>query len=76
MSRVDRYNLYLAKINNLEWVPEEWTNYSSRKPVLKNFFRTPATLFEVHDPNFFLAVNPVFQYSLSKEQTTTTSASS
>jgi hypothetical protein len=68
MSRVDRYNLYLAKINNLEWVPEEWTNYSSRKPVLKNFFRTPATLFEVHDPNFFLAVNPVFQYSLSKEQ--------
>jgi hypothetical protein len=68
MSRVDRYNLYLAKINNLEWVPEEWTNYASRKPFLKNFYRTPGTLFEVHDPNFFLAVNPVFQYTVSKEQ--------
>ncbi|TCJ17848.1 hypothetical protein EPD60_06595 [Flaviaesturariibacter flavus] len=68
LSRVDRYNLYLAKINNLEWVPEDWTNYASRKPVLKNFYRTPATLFEVHEPNFFLAVNPVLQYTVSKEQ--------
>ncbi|RYZ22844.1 MAG: hypothetical protein EOO16_07410 [Chitinophagaceae bacterium] len=68
MTRVDRYNLYLAKINNLEWVPEDWTNYASRKPVLKNFYRTPATLFEVHEPNFFLAVNPVLQYTVSKEQ--------
>ncbi|GAB4091178.1 hypothetical protein [Flaviaesturariibacter terrae] len=68
MTRVDRYNLWLAKINNLEWVPESPEAYSSRKPILKNFYRTPGTLFEVHNPDFFLAVNPVFQYTLSKEQ--------
>lgn len=65
---VDRYNLYLAKVNNLEWVPEPWENYASKKPILKNFYRTPGTLFEVHSPDFFLAVNPVVQYTLSKEQ--------
>jgi len=68
LSRVDRYNLYLAKINNLEWVPESWENYRSRKTPLKGLYQTPATLFEVHEPNFFLAVNPVFQYTLSREQ--------
>jgi hypothetical protein len=68
LSRVDKYNLYLAKINNLEWVPQDWTAFQSRRPILKSFFRTPATAFEVHEPNFFLAVNPVFQYTISKEQ--------
>ncbi|RYY89155.1 MAG: hypothetical protein EOO15_07015 [Chitinophagaceae bacterium] len=68
MTRVDRYNLYLAKVNNLEWVSEPWENFRSKKPILQNFYRTPGTLFEVHNPDFFLAVNPVFQYTVSKEQ--------
>ncbi|RYY59096.1 MAG: hypothetical protein EOO12_16545, partial [Chitinophagaceae bacterium] len=68
MTPVDRYNLYLAKVSNLEWVAEPWENFASRKPILKNFYRTPGTLFEVHSPDFFLAVNPVFQYTVSKEQ--------
>jgi hypothetical protein len=63
----DQYNKYTAIINNLEWFPEDSISYLSKKPIGKHFYKTPATLYEVHTPNFFLAVNPVIQYSLSKE---------
>lgn len=63
----DQYNKYTAIINNLEWFPEDSISYLSRKPIWKHFYKTPATLYEVHTPNFFLAVNPVLQYSVSKE---------
>ncbi|RYY98598.1 MAG: hypothetical protein EOO11_07575 [Chitinophagaceae bacterium] len=68
LTRVDRYNLYLANVNNLEWATGDREQYRSHRPIGKHFFQTPATLFEVHEPNFFLAVNPVFQYTVSKEQ--------
>jgi hypothetical protein len=40
----------------------------SKRPFLKRFYKTPATLYEVAEPHFFLAVNPVFQYTVGKEQ--------
>jgi hypothetical protein len=63
----DEYNRYTAIINNLEWFPEDSNNYLSKKPIWKHFYKTPATFYEVHTPNFFLAVNPVIQYTVSKE---------
>jgi hypothetical protein len=55
-------------VNNLEWVYGARPDYSSKKPIWKHFYKTPATLYEVSEPHFFLAVNPVFQYIVGKEQ--------
>lgn len=68
LSKVDAYNIRSVYLNNLEYVPESDRNkYASKKPVLKNFYRTPANLYEVHVKDFDLVVNPVIQYTLSKE---------
>jgi hypothetical protein len=68
LSRTDKFNLYTTILNNLEWVDAEPESYPSKHPLLKHFFTTPATLFEVHQPDFFLAINPIFQYVVGKEQ--------
>lgn len=68
LSRADEYNLYTTLAGNMEWIPEEDTaDHMSKKPVLRHFFRTPATLYQVNRPNFFFAVNPVFQYRVGRE---------
>ena len=69
LSKVDEYNINSVFLNNLEWVsPEERTKYQSKKPIWKNFYRTPANLYEVHVTDFDLFVNPVIQYVVSKEK--------
>lgn len=66
--KVDKYNAWHAAINNLEVLPAESRgDYSSKKTFLGRFYRTPATFFEVDQPDFFLAVNPVFQYTVGSE---------
>lgn len=69
LSKVDEYNIKSVFLNNLEWVsPEERGQYQSKKPIWKNFYRTPANLYEVHVTDFDLFVNPVIQYVISKEK--------
>lgn len=68
LSKTDVYNLHRAYLNNLEYLtPAERASYSSKKPVLKAFYKTPANLYEVHVNDFDLVVNPVIQYVISKE---------
>lgn len=68
LSKTDAYNIRSLNLNNLEWVAEgDRMKYVSKKPIAKNFYRTPANLYEVHVKDFDLIVNPVFQYTLSKE---------
>ena len=68
LSKSDAYNLRSFYMNNLEYLPiEEQPQYQSKKPIWKNFYTTPASLFEVHVKDFDLVVNPVFQYTISKE---------
>jgi hypothetical protein len=68
LSKTDAYNVQRFYANNLEFIPEaDRAKYNSRKPVWKRFYRSPANLFEVHVKDFDLVVNPVFQYTLSKE---------
>jgi len=69
LSRVDQYNVQGIYRNNLEWLtPEQREQYKSRKPILKNFYTTPANLYEVHVKDFDFVINPVFQYTVSKEK--------
>ncbi len=68
VSKVDIHNLGSLNMNNLEWLsPEQQASYKSKKPVLKRFYQTPANLYEVHVKDFDLVVNPVIQFTLSKE---------
>jgi hypothetical protein len=66
-SRVDLYNLKTTYESNIEWAPVDSISYLSKKPFLKTFYKTPADLIQVNQPDFFLAINPVFQYTISKE---------
>lgn len=68
LSKVDAYNIRSLNMNNMEWVADgDRMKYMSKKPIAKNFYKTPANLYEVHVKDFDLIVNPVFQYTLSKE---------
>lgn len=69
LSKVDAYNLRSLYLNNLEYVPAaNLSSYKSKKPILKNFYTSPANLYEVHVKDFDLVINPVIQYTVSKEQ--------
>jgi hypothetical protein len=59
LSAVDQYNLYTANLSNLEWAIGDRTQFASKKTFWKNFYKTPATFYEVNTKDFFLAVNPV-----------------
>ena len=68
MSAVDAHNLKSLFLNNLEYLPAaDRSQYNSKKPIGKSFYRSPANLYEVHVKDFDLAVNPVIQYTISKE---------
>jgi hypothetical protein len=68
ISKVDAYNIQRMFLNNLEYVPEgDRAKYASKKPLLKNFYTTPANLYEVHVKDFDLVVNPLMLVSISKE---------
>src|SRR5436190_24110407 len=68
LSKTDAYNLHSLYMNNLEYVDQdERSSYQSKKPIAKSFYKTPANLFELHQQDFDLIINPVFQFQLSKE---------
>ena len=69
LSKVDAYNLQRVFMDNLEFIPEaDQAKYLSRKPILKKFYTTPGSLYEVHIKDFDLAINPVIQVVVSKEK--------
>jgi hypothetical protein len=68
VSKVDAYNAQRIMINNLEYLPAaDRAKYASKKPVLKDFYTSPASLYEVHVKDFDLVINPVIQVTVSKE---------
>src|SRR5690606_4013128 len=67
LSTVDQYNLERLRLNNLEWIPGDHSEFASKKPIWKNFYKTPANMFEVHKKDFSLIINPFIYYQVSKE---------
>ena len=69
LSKVDAYNVQRLMMNNLEWLPAaDRAKYASKKPILKNFYTSPANLYEVHIKDFDLIINPVIQFVVAKEK--------
>ncbi|MBL7739528.1 MAG: hypothetical protein JNK14_09930 [Chitinophagaceae bacterium] len=70
-NEIDWYNVESLFKNNLEFVPDSLSvvpSLRSKKPILKSFYKTPANLYEVHVKDFDLVINPVIQYTVSKEK--------
>jgi hypothetical protein len=65
MSSVDEYNMRIALMGSSEWTNQK---FASKKIFWKHFYKTPVNLYEVNVKDFFLAVNPVFQYYIGKEK--------
>ena len=68
LTAVDEYNMQSLLMNNSEWVTVPKENFMSRKPLLNTFYKTKANFIEVNNKDFFLAVNPVIQFSLGMEK--------
>ena len=67
LTKIDEYNIHSILMDNSEWVTGEKESFLSKKPVLKAFYTTKPNLLEVNVKDFFLALNPVISYSMSKE---------
>ena len=62
LTPIDEYNLTSFLMNNSEWVTGPKEEFKSKRPVLKTFYKTKPNFLEVKTRDFFLALNPVFQY--------------
>ena len=67
LSKVDEYNLRSLYLNNQEWVKGDRSVFNSKKPFLKNLYKTPASLIEKYGDDFFVTVNPIISYRQSVE---------
>lgn len=69
LTDIDGYYLERLYLNNIDFLSDSLKNtIRSKKPILKHFYKTPANLFEVHQKDFDLIINPVVQYVVSKEK--------
>ncbi len=67
LTPVDEYNLQRFLMNNTEWVTVPRENFMSKRPVLKTFYKTKPNFLEVRTRDFFLALNPILQFSAGAE---------
>jgi hypothetical protein len=67
LGKTDQANAHSLLMNNSEWVNGSQESFLSKHPVWNTFYKTQANLVEVNEKDFFLAVNPVFQFQLSKQ---------
>jgi hypothetical protein len=67
LTPIDEYNIERALMNNMEWVTRNKENLQSKKSVWNTFYKTPATMIEVDQPDFYLSVNPILSLQAGKE---------
>jgi hypothetical protein len=67
LGKTDQDNAHSLLMNNSEWVNGSHESFQSKHPIWKTFYNTKANLVEVNEKDFFLAINPVLQFQISKE---------
>ena len=67
LTKIDEYNLHSILMDNSEWVTGSKESFLSKKPFLKSLYVTKPNLLAVNVKDFFLVLNPVIYYSMSKE---------
>ncbi len=59
----DSLQTYYTRANNQAEASQRSTHYvTTEKPFLKYFYKTPANLFELDRPGFYLRLNPMLQF--------------
>ncbi|MES2646101.1 MAG: hypothetical protein V4717_04440 [Bacteroidota bacterium] len=70
LSKVDQYNLNRFQANNKEYSKYDVNSmpeWNRKKPWTKNLFPTTGSFLEVNEKDFYLLVNPVFNFNAGKE---------
>jgi hypothetical protein len=67
LSRIDEYNLRSLLMNNSEWVTTPKTDFASKRKLFGFFYENKANFYEKHTNDFFVAINPVLQFTQSFE---------
>ena len=67
LSKTDQENAQSLFINNSEWVKGSQESFLSKHPIWNTIYKTKANFYEVNEKDFYLAVNPVLQFQLSKQ---------
>lgn len=67
LTAIDEYNLQSFYMNNTEWYNGNKDNFNSKKPWFNTFYKTKPNFFEVNTKDFFMAINPMIQFSYGKE---------
>ncbi|TVQ16468.1 MAG: hypothetical protein EA361_04110 [Bacteroidetes bacterium] len=65
LTRTDRFLIRDIVQSNAEWsgAPAD----TSRRPLLKHFYRTPSDFYRRHNEGLFLVINPVIHFGLGTE---------
>jgi hypothetical protein len=67
LSKTDEASLQDLLMNNSEWVTGNQDAFKSKHPIWTEIYKTRANFYTVHVKDFFLALDPVFQFQASKE---------
>jgi hypothetical protein len=67
LSNTDQYNLQELLMNSQENVTGNKDGFKSKHPLWTDIYKTKANFLTVDQKDFFLAVDPVFQFQVSKE---------
>ncbi|MFV0606104.1 MAG: hypothetical protein ACK5NK_09710 [Niabella sp.] len=68
LTEVDKYYIKSLLQNNIEWMPEnERETLQSKKPLWNTFYKYPAGLYETHNKDFDLVINPMLNFGVMKE---------
>src|SRR5215467_1061955 len=67
LGKTDQDNAQSLFTNNSEWVSGSQAAFQSKHPIWNTIYKTKANFFEVNEKDFFLAVNPVFQFQYSNQ---------
>ncbi len=67
LSKIDQYNLQDLLMNSQENVSGNKDAFKSKHPLWTDIYKTKANFFTIDQKDFFLAVDPVFQFQESKE---------
>ncbi len=65
LTATDLYNMHDALLNSSEWVTGDPSSFQSKKTLFGAFYKTKGDFFQVNQPDFFLAINPVIQQNQS-----------
>jgi len=67
LSRVDQYAIRQIYTDYPEWLHDTTLADSSRHPLWKLFYTSPAYLFQYHSPDLYFTINPVLLLQGGKE---------